>query len=58
MERVLNKTGELEAGGLMELPVHWKLLCGAISGATAQSSKFVYFLLPLQQIINKFFLNQ
>ena len=42
LTNVLNKTGELEAGGLMELPVRWKLLCGAVSGATAQTSELGY----------------
>jgi solute carrier family 25 phosphate transporter 23/24/25/41 len=40
MTDILHHTDELEAGGLMQLPVRWKLLCGAVSGATAQSVSY------------------
>lgn len=43
MTRVLNDNDTRDQMMLdEELPVLTKLLCGAVSGATAQSSKFVY----------------
>ena len=44
MTDILHHTDELEAGGLMQLPVRWKLLCGAVSGATAQSGEFSHVI--------------